>query len=103
MRKIGRSESRTNDAAPAGLARKAFAAFRKDRTEKKGSARMNGRNENGLRDHTNDKFPRDGSSGNGTTFGWSVEARMNYHEPTIIFGRVFDKEWRHVPISEVTG
>lgn len=45
---------------------------------------------------SNEEFPKSGSSGSGTTTGYTVEARHNYHDPVTIGSQTFDLRWREV-------
>lgn len=46
------------------------------------------------------EFPRKASSGSGGVTGYSVEARLNYHEPRTISGQIFDNRWSTVHFQQ---
>ncbi len=46
------------------------------------------------------EFPKNGSSGRGTTHGYTVEARHNYPDPVAIGRQIFDNRWREVHYQE---
>lgn len=43
-----------------------------------------------------EEFPRNGSRGSGTTTGYRVEARHNYHSSITIGDQTFDLRWQEV-------
>ena len=40
-----------------------------------------------------------GKASRGTDHAYSVEARFNYPQPSVVFGTAFDKRWRRVPVE----
>lgn len=45
-------------------------------------------------------YNKRGSNGNSDEYAYTVEARYNYHEPTLIGDQLFDMRWRRVTFKE---
>lgn len=45
-------------------------------------------------------YTREKGSGRGAEIGYTVEARLNYHEPAKISGQIFDNRWRRVEFEK---